>query len=144
MGDEVYNQSAGSVSRICKKTKTINITDSLVVTHPTTNVTAHCLSTAERTGSPVFSVLWSIAKTVDLPLDIIRSFSDMLDEDFTKFLLNQSKASLQDHVHRAARQRKEVKSAPSLLSSSSPPSRFHITTREPGKLRVRYECASYD
>jgi hypothetical protein len=47
-----------------KKAKTINITDSLVVTHPTTNVTAHCLSTAERTGSPVFSVLWSIAKVL--------------------------------------------------------------------------------
>jgi hypothetical protein len=45
-----------------KKPKTINIRDSLVVTHPTTSLTAHCFSTAERTGSPVFSVLWSIAE----------------------------------------------------------------------------------
>jgi hypothetical protein len=71
-----------------QKDKTINITDSLVVTHPTTNVTAHCLSTAERTGSPVFSVLWSIAKMIDVISDIISLFSDVLDEDFTKFLLN--------------------------------------------------------
>ncbi len=33
-----------------------------MVTHPTTNLPAHGLSTAERTGSPVFHVLWSIAK----------------------------------------------------------------------------------
>jgi hypothetical protein len=45
-----------------KNAKTINIRDSLVVTHPTTSLTAHWLSTAERTGSPVFNVLWSIAK----------------------------------------------------------------------------------
>src|SRR5271156_5307555 len=46
----------------CKKCKTINSRYSLVVTHPTTNLPAHGLSTAERTGSPVFHVLWSIAK----------------------------------------------------------------------------------
>ena len=46
----------------CKKAKTINIRDSLVVTHPTTSLTAQCFSTAERTGSPIFIVLWSIAK----------------------------------------------------------------------------------
>ncbi|RAL15172.1 hypothetical protein BO97DRAFT_411929 [Aspergillus homomorphus CBS 101889] len=33
--------------------------DSLVVTHPTTNLPACGLSTAERTGSPVFHTLWS-------------------------------------------------------------------------------------
>jgi hypothetical protein len=33
-----------------------------VVTHPTTNLPAHGLSTAERTGSPVVHVLWSIAE----------------------------------------------------------------------------------
>ena len=33
-----------------------------MVTHPTTNLPAHGLSTAERTGSPVFHVLWSIAE----------------------------------------------------------------------------------
>jgi hypothetical protein len=46
----------------CKNAKTINSRYSLVVTHPTTNLPAHGLSTAERTGSPVVHVLWSIAK----------------------------------------------------------------------------------
>jgi hypothetical protein len=45
-----------------KRKKTINSRYSLVVTHPTTNRPAHGLSTAERTGSPVCHVLWSIAK----------------------------------------------------------------------------------
>ncbi|KAJ5237716.1 hypothetical protein N7489_007807 [Penicillium chrysogenum] len=35
------------------------IEDSLVVTHPTTNSPACGLSTAERTGSPIFHTLWS-------------------------------------------------------------------------------------
>ena len=39
--------------------KTYNSWDSLVVTHPTTNQPACGLSTAERTGSPVFHTLWS-------------------------------------------------------------------------------------
>ncbi|KAJ5793508.1 hypothetical protein N7457_000107 [Penicillium paradoxum] len=42
-----------------KKTKTYNSEDSLVVTHPTTNSPACGLSTAERTGSPIFHTLWS-------------------------------------------------------------------------------------
>jgi hypothetical protein len=42
--------------------KTINSQYSLVVTHPTTNRPVHGLSTAERTGRPVFHVLWSIAE----------------------------------------------------------------------------------
>ncbi|KAJ5394173.1 uncharacterized protein N7487_011814 [Penicillium crustosum] len=42
-----------------KKSKTYNSEDSLVVTHPTTNSPACGLSTAERTGSPVFHTLWS-------------------------------------------------------------------------------------
>ncbi|KAJ5554869.1 hypothetical protein N7461_003339 [Penicillium sp. DV-2018c] len=41
------------------KNKTYNSEDSLVVTHPTTNSPACGLSTAERTGSPVFHTLWS-------------------------------------------------------------------------------------
>ena len=44
---------------IKKKRKTYNSRDSLVVTHPTTNRPACGLSTAERTGSPVFHTLWS-------------------------------------------------------------------------------------
>jgi hypothetical protein len=42
-----------------KSTKTYNSRDSLVVTHPTTNLPACGLSTAERTGSPVLHTLWS-------------------------------------------------------------------------------------
>ncbi|KAJ5517052.1 hypothetical protein N7527_008612 [Penicillium freii] len=38
---------------------TSRVEDSLVVTHPTTNSPACGLSTAERTGSPVFHTLWS-------------------------------------------------------------------------------------
>ncbi|KAJ5118451.1 hypothetical protein N7448_010159 [Penicillium atrosanguineum] len=44
---------------IQNKTKTYNSRDSLVVTHPTTNLPACGLSTAERTGSPVLHTLWS-------------------------------------------------------------------------------------
>ncbi|KAJ5436935.1 hypothetical protein N7445_007820 [Penicillium cf. griseofulvum] len=40
--------------------------DSLVVTHPTTNSPACGLSTAERTGSPVFHTLWSYVLGVTL------------------------------------------------------------------------------
>ena len=39
--------------------KTYNSGDSPVVTHLTTNPPVHCLSTAERTGSSIFSALWS-------------------------------------------------------------------------------------
>jgi hypothetical protein len=42
--------------------KTFNSRYSLVVTHPTTNLPAHGLSMTERTGSPVFHVLWSNAE----------------------------------------------------------------------------------
>ncbi|KAJ5520703.1 hypothetical protein N7463_001156 [Penicillium fimorum] len=48
----------GEVARRRTK-KTYNSEDSLVVTHPTTNSPACGLSTAERTGSPVFHTLWS-------------------------------------------------------------------------------------
>ncbi|KAJ5773059.1 hypothetical protein N7457_007955, partial [Penicillium paradoxum] len=47
-----------------EKTKTYNSEDSLVVTHPTTNSPACGLSTAERTGSPVFHTLWSYVMTI--------------------------------------------------------------------------------
>ncbi|PVH95259.1 hypothetical protein DM02DRAFT_537755, partial [Periconia macrospinosa] len=42
-----------------KKAKTYNSRYSLVVTHLTTNPPVPCLSTAERTGSAGFMVLWS-------------------------------------------------------------------------------------
>jgi hypothetical protein len=45
-----------------KESKTYNSGDSLVVTHLTTNPPVHCLYMAERTGSLIFSVLWSYVK----------------------------------------------------------------------------------
>jgi hypothetical protein len=44
------------------KVKTYNSGDSLVVTHLTTNPPVSCLSTAERTGSAEFRILWSYVK----------------------------------------------------------------------------------
>ncbi len=44
--------------------KTYNSWDSHVVTHHTTNQPACGLSTAERTGSPVFHTLWSYVPAV--------------------------------------------------------------------------------
>ena len=53
-----------------KKSKTYNSGDSLVVTHLTTNPPVHCLYMAERTGSLIFSVLWSYVKEmVDVQID---------------------------------------------------------------------------
>jgi hypothetical protein len=46
--------------------KTYNSGDSLVVTHLTTNPPVHCLYMAERTGSLIFSVLWSYVKDLDV------------------------------------------------------------------------------
>jgi hypothetical protein len=57
-----------------KESKTYNSGDSLVVTHLTTNPPVHCLYMAERTGSLIFSVLWSYVKDVDLWLHYIPSF----------------------------------------------------------------------
>jgi hypothetical protein len=48
--------------RVQKSVKTYNSGDSLVVTHLTTNPPVHCLYMAERTGSLIFSVLWSYVK----------------------------------------------------------------------------------
>jgi hypothetical protein len=45
-----------------QKAKTINSQDSQVVTDLTTDWPASGLSMAERTGSPVFHILWSIAR----------------------------------------------------------------------------------
>jgi hypothetical protein len=59
----VYSaRSSGDQYLHPQKCKTINSRYSLVVTHPTTNLPAHGLSTTERTGSSVFHVLWSIAR----------------------------------------------------------------------------------
>jgi hypothetical protein len=48
--------------RATKMPKTYNSGYSPVVTHLTTNPPVHCLSSAERTGSSVLSVLWSYVK----------------------------------------------------------------------------------
>jgi hypothetical protein len=52
--------------------------DSLVVTHPTTNIPACGLSTAERTGSPVFHTLWSHVLGEDLFIIIMTIFQVIL------------------------------------------------------------------
>jgi hypothetical protein len=49
-----------------KHKKTYNSGYSPVVTHLTTNPPVHCLSTAERTGSSIFSVLWSYVEEQDM------------------------------------------------------------------------------
>ncbi|KAJ5959004.1 uncharacterized protein N7479_006154 [Penicillium vulpinum] len=48
--------------------------DSLVVTHPTTNSPACGLSTAERTGSPVFHTLWSYVVGIKLERAITEKY----------------------------------------------------------------------
>ncbi|KAJ5520702.1 hypothetical protein N7463_001155 [Penicillium fimorum] len=55
----LFDASFNNPKLTAKKQKTYNSEDSLVVTHPTTNSPACGLSTAERTGSPVFHTLWS-------------------------------------------------------------------------------------
>ncbi|KAF1850469.1 uncharacterized protein K460DRAFT_270036 [Cucurbitaria berberidis CBS 394.84] len=47
------------MDRAKRMAKTYNSGDSLVVTHLTTNPPVSCLSTAERTGSAEFKILWS-------------------------------------------------------------------------------------
>ncbi|KAF2875810.1 hypothetical protein BDV95DRAFT_562694 [Massariosphaeria phaeospora] len=47
--------------------RTYNSGYSLVVTHLTTNPPVHCLNSAERTGSVVFSVLWSYVGECSFP-----------------------------------------------------------------------------
>ena len=56
-----------------KRIKTYNSRDSLVVTHPTTNRPACGLSTAERTGSPVFHTLWSYVMVCSMNREYDRS-----------------------------------------------------------------------
>jgi hypothetical protein len=62
-----------------KQKKTYNSRDSLVVTHPTTNRPACGLSTAERTGSPVFHTLWSyvlVLKEIQLVFELFPGLGD--------------------------------------------------------------------
>ena len=58
-GPEVIDSEKKIKIKIKKERKTYNSWDSHVVTHHTTNQPACGLSTAERTGSPVFHTLWS-------------------------------------------------------------------------------------
>jgi hypothetical protein len=66
-----------NIEKMMQKTKTYNSEDSLVVTHPTTNSPACGLSTAERTGSPVFHTLWSYVLDI---VDARNIFGKELDE----------------------------------------------------------------
>ena len=54
-------QKLGSAATEIQKIKTINSRYSLVVTDPTTNLSLIGLSTGDRTGTPVFRKVWSIA-----------------------------------------------------------------------------------
>jgi hypothetical protein len=55
-----------------KRAKTYNSGDSPVVTHLTTSPPVHCLYEAERTGSLIFSVLWSyVEELVDRAFQIL-------------------------------------------------------------------------
>jgi hypothetical protein len=60
-----------------KMAKTYNSGYSLVVTHLTTNPPVHCLSTAERTGSSIFSVLWSYVNEMAEHMRYIRLFGKL-------------------------------------------------------------------
>jgi hypothetical protein len=64
-----HNPAVLQTGKRAKKTKTYNSGYSPVVTHLTTNPPVHCLSTAERTGSSIFSVLWSYVKDLTLVKD---------------------------------------------------------------------------
>ncbi|KAF2790453.1 hypothetical protein K505DRAFT_79394 [Melanomma pulvis-pyrius CBS 109.77] len=60
----LYNKSGGEgwmekIGSSKKKSKTYNSRDSPMVTHLTTSPPVSCLCKAERTGSPIFMILWS-------------------------------------------------------------------------------------
>src|SRR5947207_12281727 len=59
-----------------QRAKTYNSRDSLVVTHPTTNRPSCGLSTAERTGSPVFHTLWSYVTIWVMKVILYHPFSN--------------------------------------------------------------------
>ena len=65
--------------RMAKNPKTYNSGYSPVVTHLTTNPPVSCLSTAERTGSAGFRILWSYVKDM-LTLEIYNQ-QNLRDED---------------------------------------------------------------
>ncbi|KAF2196145.1 hypothetical protein GQ43DRAFT_378051, partial [Delitschia confertaspora ATCC 74209] len=61
-----------------KHTKTYNSQDSHVVTHRNTNWPVRSLSTADRTGSPIFSYLWSyVLILVRYDLDLLIKYSGL-------------------------------------------------------------------
>ncbi|PWY86684.1 HET-domain-containing protein [Aspergillus heteromorphus CBS 117.55] len=64
----------------CKKRR-----DSLVVTHPTTNLPACGLSTAERTGSPVLHTLWSYVFDIMLWVERDDRLHNEHPDGFTSF-----------------------------------------------------------
>ena len=69
-----------------KGAKTYNSGDSLVVTHLTTNPPVHCLYMAERTGSLIFSVLWSYVEETENGTNIMLQPSSLyLDLQFKNY-----------------------------------------------------------
>jgi hypothetical protein len=64
-----------------QKTKTYNSGYSPVVTHLTTNPPVHCLSSAERTGSSVLSVLWSYVKENGVCVVYIVNYPGVMDSN---------------------------------------------------------------
>ena len=69
-----------------KRSKTYNSGDSLVVTHLTTNPPVHCLYMAERTGSLIFSVLWSYVEETENGTNIMLQPSSLyLDLQFKNY-----------------------------------------------------------
>ena len=58
----IYPRHRSSTEKGQKMAKTYSSGYSLVVTHLTTNPPVSCLSTAERTGSAAFRILWPYVK----------------------------------------------------------------------------------
>ncbi|KAF2786676.1 hypothetical protein K505DRAFT_255146, partial [Melanomma pulvis-pyrius CBS 109.77] len=54
------------------KEKTYNSRDSPMVTHLTTSPPVSCLCKAERTGSPIFMILWSYVPDIAFNLIYIQ------------------------------------------------------------------------
>jgi hypothetical protein len=96
--------------------KTYNSRYSLVVTHPTTNLPIWSLYMGERTGSLVFTSLWSYVTDAVLEMYMEELIFDYLSEVYTG-------ASSEDenwhYVARALEQQKGLQSSISLFSKTT-------------------------
>ena len=98
-----------------------------MVTHPTTNLPACGLSTAERTGSPVFHTLWSYV----LIRQLIRSFS-------AKALSTLSAQSQNSRIN--GHNQELLPSSPTLLCRITP--RFKNTRCNGLRASLTYFCSA--